>query len=311
MLDGDDSRASHAGAGRCARSCWHTPRVRAIPPLPRKRTKQSPFAIDDRFWLDSIIVACDYRVAETVRRRLLCRTWWERRRRALRRSQNVGGRKIDSVRHGRRARVRAGCRRALSAIPEAGQFVSSARFVMPAVVLPNRHCIAATKSSTKSPSYAAAVTIAAAAVATAGNNIAATTTTTTTTTLYWLPIVDSPACCYCCYCGGRLFVGTTSGNKASGFGSGTGIGCFDACSPPLPSRTFGRLCRCGDGTAAVVLLVPYVLGPPCFRPSFVFPTAFVAAAANNFRHHHRWIQQHHRRRHLYNTAVAGYDMETR
>lgn len=218
----------------------------------------------------------------------------------------------------RPARVRARRRRALTAIPEAGQFVLSARFVMPAVVLSIHHCIAATNTTTttttatttKKPSpsaAAAAVTIAAAAAAvTAGNN-------STTTTLYWLPVLDSPACFYC---GGRLFViggattSTTTGNHTTGIGSNSSCSssssssgvnnCYDACS--LPSRNFGRLCRC-DG--AVVLLVPYVLGPPpCFRP-FVLPPAFVAAAANHLRYHRRI---HHL---LYNTAVVGNNMETR
>lgn len=199
------------------------------------------------------------------------------------------------------ARVRAGRRRALTAIPEAGQFVLSARFVMPAVVLPTHHCIAATNTTTtttKSPSAAAAaVTIAAAAATTAGNNI------TTTTTLYWLPVVDSPPCCFCCYCGDRLFV--VSGTTINGsIGSSNSIfSCFDACLPP--SRNFGRLCRC-DGavtaTVAVVLLVPYVLRLPCFRPIVLSP-AFVAAA--NYIRHHRRIH------HLYNTAFAGNNMETR
>ncbi|XP_025207864.1 protein gustavus isoform X1 [Melanaphis sacchari] len=179
---------------------------------------------------------------------------------------------------------------------------------MPAVVLPTRHCIAATNTTTstkKSPSTAA-VTIAA-----AGNNI------TTTTTLYWLPVVDSPACCFCCYCGGRLFVvggvSTTTG-RVNSVGSGSPLRSrFDACSPPPSSRNFGRLCRC-DGAvvvaaattaaAAVVLLVPYVLGPPCFRP-IVLPPTFVTAA-NHLRHHRRIHHQH-----LYNTAVAGNNMETR
>lgn len=214
----------------------------------------------------------------------------------------TGGEKIDSVRTCRRARVRAGRRRALTAIPEDGQFVLSARFVMPAVVLPTRHCIAATKNTTtstkKSPSTAT-VTIA------AGNNI------TTTTTLYWLPVVDSPACCFCCYCGGRLFVvggvPTTTG-RVNTVGCSSPLSRFNACSPPPPSRNFGRLCRC-DGAvvaaaAAVVLLVPYVLGPPCFRP-IVLPPTFVTAA-NHLRHHRRIHHQH-----LYNTAVAGNNMETR
>lgn len=165
---------------------------------------------------------------------------------------------------------------------------------MPAVVLPTHHCIAATNSTTtKSPS-AAAVTIAAAT--TAGNNF------TITTTLYWLPVVDSPACCFCCYCGDRLFVvaDTTAINGSIGSSS---ISCFDACLPP--SRNFNRLCQC-DGavtaTAAVVLLVPYVLR--CFRP-IVLPPAFVAAA--NYIRHHRRIYYHH----LYNTAFVGNNMETR
>lgn len=220
----------------------------------------------------------------------------------------------------RPARVRARRRRALTAIPEAGQFVLSARFVMPAVVLSIHHCIAATNTTTtatttkkSSPSAAAAaVTIAAAAAAvTAGNN---STTTTTTTTHYWLPVLDSPVCFYC---GGRLFVvggattSTTTGNHTTGFGSisscsssssssSSGVNnCFDAYS--LPSCNFGSLCRC-DG--AVVLLVPYVLGPPpCFRP-FVLPPAFVADA-NHLSYHRR---KHHL---LYNTAVVGNNMETR
>ncbi|VVC37775.1 Concanavalin A-like lectin/glucanase domain,SPRY domain,SOCS box domain,B30.2/SPRY domain [Cinara cedri] len=196
---------------------------------------------------------------------------------------------------------------------------------MPAVVLSIRHCIAATnttttattiKKSSPSAAAAAAVTIAAAAAAaaaataaaaaatvTAGNN----STTTTTTTLYWLPVLDSPACFYC---GGRLFVvGGATASTTISTGNNTGIGsssnsscsssvnnCFDACS--LPPRNFGRVCRC-DG--AVVLLVPYVLGPPCFRP-FVLPPAFVAAS-NHLRYHRRI---HHL---LYNTAVIN--METR
>lgn len=218
----------------------------------------------------------------------------------------MGRKKIDSVRRCRMARVRAGRRRALTAIPEAGQFVLSARFVMPAVVLPTHHCIAATNTTTTTtkPPSAAAVTISAAT--TAGNNI------TTTTTLYWLPVVDSPACCFCCYCGDRLFVvsGTATGTTINGsIGSSNSIlSCFDACLPS--SRNFGRLCRC-DGAvtataAAVVLLVPYVLRPPCFRP-IVLPPAFVAAA--NYIKHHRRI--HHHQHHLYNTAFAGNNMETR
>lgn len=197
--------------------------------------------------------------------------------------------------------MRAGRRRALTAIPEDGQFVLSARFVMPAVVLPTRHCIAATNTTTttkKSPSTAAV------SIAAAGTNI------TTTTTLYWLPVVDSPACCFCCYCGGRLFVvgGVPStGRVNSSVGISSALSRFDACSPP-PSRNFGRLCRCdGAVVAAVVLLVPYVLGPPCFRP-IVLPPTFVAAA-NHLRHHRRIHHQH--QHHLYNTAVAGNNMETR
>lgn len=201
--------------------------------------------------------------------------------------------------------MRAGRRRALTAIPEDGQFVLSARFVMPAVVLPTRHCIAATNTTTKtkkSPSTAAV------SIAAAGTNI------TTTTTLYWLPVVDSPACCFCCYCGGRLFVVggvPITGRVNSSVGISSAPSRFDACSPSQPpSRNFGRLCRC-DGavvaatTAAVVVLVPYVLGPPCFRP-IVLPPTFVAAA-NHLRHHRRIHHQHH----LYNTAVAGNNMETR
>lgn len=204
----------------------------------------------------------------------------------------------------RRARVRAGRRRALAAIPEAGQFVSSARFVMPAVVLPDRHCFAAT-TSTKSLS-AAAVPIAVTAAGTA--DTAANNTGATTTTLFWLPVVDSPACCYCCYCGGRLFVvgggaATATGNNGSIASRGSVVGRFDACSPFSTSRYFGRPCRCGDGTA-VVLLVPYVLGPPCFRP-IILPPAFVTAAATNHLRHHRRIQHHQ----LYNAAVKN--METR
>ncbi|KAL5235155.1 hypothetical protein ACI65C_002565 [Semiaphis heraclei] len=172
---------------------------------------------------------------------------------------------------------------------------------MPAVVLPTRHCIAATNTTTttkKSPSTAAV------SIAAAGTNI------TTTTTLYWLPVVDSPACCFCCYCGGRLFVvgGVPStGRVNSSVGISSALSRFDACSPP-PSRNFGRLCRCdGAVVAAVVLLVPYVLGPPCFRP-IVLPPTFVAAA-NHLRHHRRIHHQH--QHHLYNTAVAGNNMETR
>ncbi|XP_029346200.1 uncharacterized protein LOC100160060 isoform X1 [Acyrthosiphon pisum] len=179
---------------------------------------------------------------------------------------------------------------------------------MPAVVLPTRHCIAATNTTTttttkKSPSSAAV------SIAAAGNNI-------TTTTLYWLPVVDSPACCFCCYCGGRLFVVggvPTTGRVNSSVGISSALSRFDACTPPPPpSRNFGRLCRC-DGavvaatTAAVVLLVPYVLGPPCFRP-IVLPPTFVAAV-NHLRHHRRIHHQHHH--YLYNTAVAGNNMETR
>lgn len=179
--------------------------------------------------------------------------------------------------------------------------MSSARFVMPAVVLPTRHRIAATNTSTtttkKSPSSSvAAVTIA--ATTTAGQNC---------TTLYWLPVVDSPACCYCCYCGGRVF-----GNRQQIIGNrsiSNNYYCFDACSPSV-SRNFGRICRCSSdgtvtaGTTAVVLLVPYVLGPPCFRP-IVLPPAFVAAA-NHLRHHRRIHHQH-----LYNSALACSTMETR
>lgn len=219
-----------------------------------------------------------------------------------------GGEKIDSVRLCRLARVRAGQRRALAAIPEAGQFVLSARFVMPSVVLPTHHCIAATNTTTttkKSPS--AVVTIAAAAVA--SNNA------TVTTTLYWLPVVDSPTCCFCCYCGGRLFVTGNRRHRANTtgfFGSAVGR-LVDARSPP--SRDYGRLyCGCygtavaaATAAAAVVLLVPYVLGPPCFRP-IVLPPAFVAAANHHLRHHRRRVHQPHR---LYNTAVAGTIMETR
>lgn len=156
---------------------------------------------------------------------------------------------------------------------------------MPAVVLSTHHRIAATTTTTKSHT-AGAVIIA------AGNN---TTVTTTTTTVYWLPVVDSPTCC--CYCGGRLLFVVIGSNCNNSFG------CFDACSP---RNQFGTLCRCDCGVltaAAVVLLVPYVLGPPCFRP-FVLLPAFVAAA-NHLRHRHRI---HHR---LYNTAVAGIKMETR
>ncbi|XP_050425299.1 protein gustavus isoform X2 [Adelges cooleyi] len=141
---------------------------------------------------------------------------------------------------------------------------------MPAVVLPTRHCIATTSSG------ATTATSSTAAAATA-------------TTLFWLPVVDSPTA-RCCYCGGsRLqFVGGTPRSN-----------CYDlSCSPLTPSPTSRRVCRC-DGTASVVLLVPYVLGPPCFRP-IVLPPAFIAAA-NHLRHHRR-IQ-------LYNTTVTS--METR
>lgn len=229
------------------------------------------------------------RVTTTRLRHVMCRSC--RRTRSSRRGEP----EEKSIVYGRcrRARVRAGRRRALAAIPEDGQFVSSARFVMPAVVLPDRHCFAAT-TSTKSLSAAAADTAAAA------NTCA---TTTTTTTLFWLPVVDSPAC-YCCYCGGRLFV-VGAGNNGSVASRGSVVGRrFDACSPFSASRYFGRPCRCGDGTA-VVLLVPYVLGPPCVRP-IVLPPAFVTAAAANHLGHHRRIQHHHQ---LYNAAVKN--METR
>lgn len=266
-------------------------------------------------------IACDARAA-------LCRRWCPCIVRARFVWKGDGEKKnwikIDSVRFCRRARVRADRRRALTAIPEVGQFVLSARFVMPAVVLPTRHCVAVTNTSTptspplllttKSPSVAA-VTIAAAAAATAAAAAATVSVNTTTTTFYWLPVVDSPACYNCCYCGGRLLVvggvTTTGTNVNSSIGSSSSnssINCFDACSPPS-LRNFGRLCRC-DGavaaaaTAAVVLLVPYVLGPPCFRP-FVLPPAFVAAASH--LRYHRRIHNHH----LYNSIVAGNSMETR
>lgn len=173
-------------------------------------------------------------------------------------------------------RVRADRRRAHTVIPEDGQFVLSARFVMPAVVLPTRHCIATTTT----------------------NNSGATTTTvssnntTAAAALYWLPVDNNPTVSRCCYyCGGRLqFVTGTSGS----------YNCYDASCSPLsssPPPPSCRICRC-DGSS-VVFLVPYVLGPSWFRP-IILPPAFIAAA-NHLRHHRR-IQ-------LYNTAVTS--METR
>jgi len=216
-----------------------------------------------------------------------------------------GDEKIDSLRYGRLARVRAGRRRALTASPEDGQFVLSARFVMPAVVLPTHHCVAATNTTTttttSSPSAAAAAAVTIAATAAAGNN-----TTACTTTLYWLPAVDSPACCYC---GGRIFV--LAGAPATGSSTATNsvrnsISCFDACSSPASRDNFGPFCRC-DGavatTSAVVFFIPYMLGPQSFRP-VVLPPAFITA--KHLRHQRRI--NHHR---LFNTAVTGSDMETR
>ncbi|XP_025411462.1 protein gustavus isoform X2 [Sipha flava] len=185
---------------------------------------------------------------------------------------------------------------------------------MPAVVLPTRHCIAATNTTTttkkKSPSTAA-VTIAAAAAAAAAAATAASNNASVTTTFYWLPVVDSlPTCCFCCYCGGRLLIVTGNhriNTSNSFFGS---VGRFvDACSSP--SRDFGRpFCRCNGAAAvaavaaaAVVLLVPYVLGPPCFRP-IVLPPAYVSAA-NHLHHHHHYHRRIHHQHRFYNT------METR
>lgn len=184
----------------------------------------------------------------------------------------------------------------------------SARFVMPAVVLPTSHCIAAaaaTTTTTLTKSHSVANTNAAQA--------------TCTTTFYWLPVVDSPARCYCRYCGGRLLFGNDCANSTTGApGSVVAVRAssfVDECSPPppppFPSRDFfNRFCRCdgavANAAAAVVLLVPYVLGPPCFRP-IVLPPAFVAAA-NHLRHHRRRIHHLQQYHHLYNTAV---NMETR